>query len=717
MMPAKTTKFILAYPYRKYCFFMSLLKSKAQIILIIFSKKFLLFFIYISVFLSILPQEVYSGNKAGLSEEQIEILKKDIKELMQTDVLVTSVSKRPQLLHETASAVYVVTQEDIRRTGAVNIMEALRIVPGVQVSKINQNRYAISIRGFNRRLGSDKLLVLMDGRTVYSPSASGVFWIGQDTVLEDIDRIEVIRGPGASLWGSNAVAGVINIITKTSTETQDVLLSGGGGTEEKGFATLRYGGKIKDDFSYRVYGKYRDQDEGKTLGGSMPIDDKQMSQTGFRSDWQVTPSDNLTLQGDYYHLDAGLDFKSRFLSISEGSAPFKGEVNQKGLNFLSRWSRELDDSSSFQFQAYYDRLERKSELPFKNIVDQLDLDFQHNFLIGEKQNILWGLNYRFSYFNFEETNITRLPERGTNLFGFFIHDEITLIPNIWNVIIGSKFEHNEFSGFEVQPNVRTTWTPNSESTFWAAVSRATRIPSVSEETSSLNRIVIPGTPPLLIRERNDGRTDSEKLMAYEVGYRFKPNSQFNFDLTGYYFDYSNIIDSVTTGAVFLENSPAPPHLVLENFNDNVLEGEVYGLEMSLQWKPTENWKLSSSYTFSKVDLRPTDNSVVFPQAFNGEGDLDAEGEPKHLFHFRSYLNLPHNLEFDSSFYYVSRNSARNIPSYSRVDLRLGWKPIKKLELSLVGQNIFDESHQELNELLEVGTETERSFYVKATFNF
>ncbi len=716
-MPAKTTKFILAYPYRKYCFFMSLLKSKAQIILIIFSKKFLLFFIYISVFLSILPQEVYSGNKAGLSEEQIEILKKDIKELMQTDVLVTSVSKRPQLLHETASAVYVVTQEDIRRTGAVNIMEALRIVPGVQVSKINQNRYAISIRGFNRRLGSDKLLVLMDGRTVYSPSASGVFWIGQDTVLEDIDRIEVIRGPGASLWGSNAVAGVINIITKTSTETQDVLLSGGGGTEEKGFATLRYGGKIKDDFSYRVYGKYRDQDEGKTLGGSMPIDDKQMSQTGFRSDWQVTPSDNLTLQGDYYHLDAGLDFKSRFLSISEGSAPFKGEVNQKGLNFLSRWSRELDDSSSFQFQAYYDRLERKSELPFKNIVDQLDLDFQHNFLIGEKQNILWGLNYRFSYFNFEETNITRLPERGTNLFGFFIHDEITLIPNIWNVIIGSKFEHNEFSGFEVQPNVRTTWTPNSESTFWAAVSRATRIPSVSEETSSLNRIVIPGTPPLLIRERNDGRTDSEKLMAYEVGYRFKPNSQFNFDLTGYYFDYSNIIDSVTTGAVFLENSPAPPHLVLENFNDNVLEGEVYGLEMSLQWKPTENWKLSSSYTFSKVDLRPTDNSVVFPQAFNGEGDLDAEGEPKHLFHFRSYLNLPHNLEFDSSFYYVSRNSARNIPSYSRVDLRLGWKPIKKLELSLVGQNIFDESHQELNELLEVGTETERSFYVKATFNF
>ncbi len=717
MMRAKTTKFISAYPYRKYCFFMPFQRKNTKRFLIIFSKKFLLVFIYIFLFLSILPKDVDSKNNGGLSEEQIEILKKDIKELMQTNVLVTSVSKRPQLLHDTASAVYVVTQEDIRRTGAVNIMEALRIVPGVQVSKINQNRYAISIRGFNRRLGSDKLLVLMDGRTVYSPSASGVFWIGQDTVMEDIDRIEVIRGPGASLWGSNAVAGVINIITKSSPETQGGLISGGSGTEEKGFATLRYGGKIKDNFSYRIYGKYRERNEGKSLDGSRPIDDKQMSQAGFRSDWQVTPSDNLTLQGDYYRLDAGLDFKSRFLSISEGSAPFKGEVNQKGFNFLSRWSRELDDSSSFQFQAYYDRLERKSELPFNNIVDQFDLDFQHNFLIGEKQNILWGLNYRFSYFDFEETNITKLPKRGTNLFGFFIHDEITLIPNIWNIIIGSKFEHNEFSGFEVQPNIRTTWAPNSESTFWAAVSRATRIPSVVEETSFANRTLIPGSPPLLIRERNDGRTDSEKLMAYEVGYRFKPNSNFNFDIAGYYFDYSNIIDSVTTGAVFFESSPSPPHLVLENFNANVLEGEVYGLEMSLQWKPLDNWKLSSSYTFSKVDLRPTDNSVVFPQAFNGEGDLDAEGEPKHLFHFRSYLNLPHNLEFDSSIYYVSRNSARNIPSYSRVDLRLGWKPIKKLDLSLIGQNIFDESHQELTELLEVGTETERSFYFKATFNF
>lgn len=676
-------------------------------------------FIFTSFFLTVFAQIVHSKNKVGLSEEQLEILSKDIKALMQTDVVVTSVSKRPQLLHETASAVYVVTQEDIRRTGAVNIMEALRIVPGVQVSKINQNRYAISIRGFNRRLGSDKLLVLMDGRTVYSPSASGVFWIGQDTVLEDIDRIEVIRGPGASLWGSNAVAGVINIITKKSPETQGILLSGGSGTEENGFATLRYGGKIGKRFSYRVYGKYRDRDEGKKTDGTKAIDDKQMGQGGFRSDWQINKRDDLTLQGDYYNLDSGLDFTNRFVSLTAGSLPFQGGNIQKGANVLSRWTRKFEDSSSFQFQAYYDKLERRSTLPFANTVDQVDLDFQHNFLIGEKNNLIWGLNYRYASFDFKRTNILTFEDQGTHLFSFFFHDEFTIVPNRWSLILGSKFEYNQFSGFEVQPNIRTAWTPDSKNTIWAAVSRAVRTPSITEDRAIANLTLVPiaglgptPAPDLLIREKNDGRTESEELIAYELGYRFKPTPKLSFDITGYYFDYDNLIDNVNTGATFTEGTVS----VLETFNDNVLEGEVIGIEMSAQWKPTENWKLSSSYTFSKVDLRPTKN-LIFAQDFGGDGDLDAEGDPKHLVHLRSYLNLPHNLEFDSSFYYVSRNSARDIPSYSRVDLRLGWRPTKKLELSLVGQNVLDDSHLELTELLEVDTETERSFYFKATLNF
>ncbi len=680
------------------------------------SKERLSSFFAAALFFLFLPQNVFSEERKTLSKEQLQILQLSVKDLLQTDVIVTSPSKRPQLLHDTASAVFVVTQEDIRRTGAVNIMEALRIVPGVQVSKINQNRYAISIRGFNRRLGSDKLLVLIDNRTVYSPSASGVFWIGQDTVLEDIDRIEVIRGPGAALWGSNAVAGVINIITKDSRKTPGWMISGGLGTEERGFATVRYGFKWGEQNAFRMYGKYRSRDDGKKVDGSDSFDDKIMSQGGFRGDFQLNPRNNLTVQGDYYDLNAELDFKSRFISIAEGSGPFSGGTIQKGANFLSRWTHNLDDTSSIQAQFYYDRLERRSTLPFQNIVDQFDVDLQHNFNLGKRQTIVWGLNYRFSFFNFEETNVFRIPNKATNLVGLFFHDEISIIPEKWSIIVGAKFEYNEFSGFEFQPNIRTIASLSNRHTVWSAVSRAVRIPSITEELGFANRAVIPGAPPILLQESNDGRTDSEKLLSFEIGHRFKANPNLSFDTTAYLFKYEDLIET-TQQAEFFEATPAPPHLVIPFLNDNSLEGESYGVEFSAEWKIRGNWKVAGSYTFIETDLRPTKDGAFIPSSFNSEGDLDAEGEPKHHFNIRSYLNLPYNLEFDSTYYFTSKNDSRKVKAYSRLDLRLGWKANKNLEISLVGQNILDDQHSELNELLEADSETERSFYAKLKFNF
>ncbi len=673
-------------------------------------------FFIAALFALFFPDPALSAEKENLTKEQLEILQLSVKDLLQTDVVVTSPSKRPQLLHNTASAVFVVTQEDIRRTGAVNIMEALRIVPGVQVSKINQNRYAISIRGFNRRLGSDKLLVLIDNRTVYSPSASGVFWIGQDTVLEDIDRIEVIRGPGAALWGSNAVAGVINIITKDSRKTPGLMVSGGAGTEETGFATIRYGMNWGEQNAFRVYGKYRNRDGGKRVDGSDTFDSKQMSQGGFRGDFQLNPRNNLTVQGDYYDLNADLDFKNRFLSIAAGSGPFRGGTIQKGANFLSRWTHTLDDTSSIQAQVYYDRLERRSTLPFQNIVDQFDLDLQHNFKLGERQTLVWGFNYRAAFFNFEETQVIRVPKETTHLLGLFFHDEISIIPKKWSIIAGSKFEYNEFSGFEFQPNIRTIWTPNDRQTFWAAVSRAVRIPSITEELGVANRAVIPGTPPLLLQESNDGRTEAEELLAFEVGHRYKPHPDLSFDATAFLFKYSNLIELIIEDT-FFDGTASPPSLVLPFINDNSLEGESYGVELTATWNPRRNWKVSGSYSYSKTDLRPTKTGTFIPANFNSEGDLDVEGEPKHNFNIRSYLNLPYNLEFDSIYYFTSRNDSRNVKAYSRLDLRLGWKPRKNLEISLVGQNILDDQHSELNELLEADSETERSFYGKFVFKF
>jgi iron complex outermembrane recepter protein len=672
------------------------------------------------------PNPAFSDEKK-LSQEEEEILDgMSFIELMQTEVIVTSVSKRPEPLHKTASAIYVLTQEDIRRSGAVNIMEALRMVPGVLVSKLNQNRYAISIRGFNQRLGSDKLLVLMDGRSIYSPVQAGVFWIGQDTVLEDIERIEVIRGPGAALWGSNAVAGVINIITKSAGKTQGGLVAGGVGTEENGFGTVRYGGKLENGLNYRVYGKYRARDEGIAANGNDSFDSKQMGQGGFRTDWQINKQDQLTMQGDYYRLNSDLDFTSRFISLSAGSAPFQGTNVQEGANFLTRLQHTFDDASSYQLQVYYDRLKRKSGVPFDNVVDQLDIDFQHNFLFANVHNFSWGLNYRYTYFDLETTNIIQNNKDDSHLASLFLHDEIELIPEELSLILGSKFEYNVFTGLEIQPNARVAWNPHPNHTVWVAFSRAVRLPTISDENVMINRILIPapgifgtGNPTLFQQIPNTG-TKAEVLLAYELGYRVKASEKLSFDVTAYYFDYDNLLQfNNRAPSFFLPGPPAPTgfHDVLPVTNDNSVEGEIYGVEVSGQWQVLRNWRLSGSYTFAEIQLHAFPGAPIDPSVFNSQGDFEAEGEPNHIFNIRSYLNLPHNLELDTFYYYVSKNTSRSIPEYGRLDVRLGWQPMKNVDLSFVAQNLLDKSHPELNELLEVSSETQRSYYIKATLKF
>ena len=663
------------------------------------------------------------------AEEVDEFLEMDIRQLMQTEVTVTSVSKRPELVHKAASAIYVLTNEDIRRSGAVNIMEALRMVPGVLVSKLNQNRYAISIRGFNQRLGSSKLLVLIDGRSVYTPTDAGVFWIGQDTVLEDIERIEVIRGPGAALWGSNAVAGVINIITKSADKTQGSLIAGGIGTEEQGFATLRFGGKFENGMNYRVYGKYRDRDSGLDTNGNDAFDGKQIGQGGFRTDWKINEHDNLTMQGDYYRLNSDLDFTSRFVSLQAGSAPFQGTNAQSGHNFLSRWTHTLDDTSSYQLQMYYDHLKRKSGVPFDNVVDQFDIDFQHNFSFWGNHNFSWGLNYRYIDYGLETTSIIENNRETSHLASIFVHDEIELIPQEWSVILGAKLEYNSFTDFEIQPSIRTAWNPHQNHTVWASVSRAVRIPTVLDHNITINQTLIPspgifgtGNPTLIRQDPNTG-TNAEELIAYEIGYRAKINEKFNFDITGYYFDYDNLIASnFGTPAFFQPGPPFPTgfHDQLPVFNDNSLEGEVYGVELSGQWQVVRNWRLAASYTYVDTQLHAFPGSSV-----DSSQGFEAEKEPNHIFNIRSYLNLPHNLELDTFYYYVSDRDAatppvgnfQHIPAYGRLDVRLGWQPMKNVNLSFVAQNLLDKSHAELTELLEVSSETQRSYYLKVDLRF
>jgi len=647
----------------------------------------------------------------GFSAEMEDILEMDLHQLMQMDVVVTSVSKRPQKMHEAASAIYVVTQEDIRRTGATNIPEALRMVPGVLVSRVDQNSYAVSIRGFNRQFASNKLLVMIDGRKIVSPDTLGVRWQNQDTLMEDIDRIEVIRGPGSAIWGSNSVNGVINIITKTARETQGTLLAGGTGTEEKGFGSFRYGGKLGENFFYRVYAKYRDEDESKRTDGSDAFDASKFFQTGFRSDWQINSKDHLTFQGDYYTTDLEIDRISRTVSFTapQNISPFKSTSTNAGINLLGRWTRSLKKDSAIKLQVYYDHFKSDTELVKHSNHNHFEIDLQHDFGLIENHLLSWGANYRYTNIEVARDSFIRLANLETNLLGIFFQDEITLIPKTWSVILGSKFEHNDFTRLEIQPNLRTVWTPHQNHTLWAAVTRGVRIPGQSENGGTVNvggGIVGPGLASV-IRITGNQDIEAEELLAFEVGYRAKLRPDLSLDLATYLFKYDNLIELVV-GPSFLESVPIPPHVVTPLIFKNPNKGEAYGVELTAKWQPTESWWLSGSYSYHALDLRSSDPAVI---------STGFEGEPNHIFNVRSFLSLPHNLEFDSMLYYVSSFDAFNIDSYTRLDLRLGWKPTKTFELSLAGQNLIEQQHREHTDQVIFASETQRSFIAKATFRF
>lgn len=634
---------------------------------------------------------IWAGTQSDITHEQQKILEMDINQLLQVDVIVTSASKKPQKIHKTASAIFVITQEDIRRTGAVNIMEALRIAPGVQVAKVSQNTYAISVRGFNSRSGADKLLVLIDGRSIYSIGDQGVFWIGQDVMMEDLDRIEVIRGPGASLWGSNAVNGVINIITKNSAITQGNLLATGTGTEEKGFASYRYGNKLENGLTYRAYGKFRDRDDGVDGVGNKGFDEKQMGQLGFRADWQKNPKNHFTAQGDMYYLDSDVEFKSIFLDLSKRNQVVKTGLVQKGANFLTRWNRELEDNSNFKLQFYYDRVGRDAGSFVRNELQKADLEFQYNFSYENKHEISWGLNYQYQDYNYDGHVLLIETER-SNLAGMFVHDEIELTPDKWSLILGARIEHNDFSGLEFQPNIRTLWTPDSKHSYWGAISRAVKIPSARAQDAILNIFSFGGNS--ILQEQKAPDVDSEILWAYELGYKFKKDKSFSYDATVFVHDYNNLLTSFT-GTAFTQNGVT----ITPTQNVNHLKRTIYGVEVSGDWEVQDNWKLAGSYSYAHLNVRRHLK------------------EPEHRVAMRSYLNLPHDFQFDASYYFVSRYFSKNIPYYHRLDLRLGYKVSEQLDLSFVGQNLTNESHQELTEGLEQDTETQRGFYVKATVKF
>lgn len=608
---------------------------------------------------------------------------------------VTSVSRRSEKLTQVASAVFVITQDDIRRSGATSIPEALRMAPGVEVARIGTDKWAINIRGFNGRF-ADKLQVLMDGRSVYNPLFSGVQWELQDTLMEDIDRIEVIRGPGAAVWGANAVNGVINIITKKATDTQGALVSAGGGTFEHGFVGARYGGKINEDTAYRFYAKGFTRNQMKSPSGEPANDAWHSARGGFRLDHQ-RGIDLITVQGDIFY-----DAMGNALDKSQLSAPViqadAARGHNEGGNIRFRWDRTFSDQSAIMLQTYYDRVDYRLSNLTKFRTESFDVDFQHRFPLLNHHDVTWGANYRLYHNKVSDTELIALnPRQQTNqLISGFARDEITLIPERLRLTLGVRVDHNDFSGLEVQPNSRLMWTPNEKNSVWLAISRAVRTPSRAENDVRLNTRTleqIPGTStvlPFTVLAQLSGSSQftSEKLIAYELGYRRQLNTQASVDIATFFNDYSQLRD-LSFGALSL-HSGFPTYFLLPVGLNNKASGQTYGVEIAGDWRPLEQWRLQANYSFLHMHI---DSNSLFRQLDPTTGSAN-KVTPQHQVSLRSNYDLSDRLQFNLWLRYVSSIDLYRIPGYVTMDAKLAFKPTRNTELFLVGQNLLSQNHQE-----------------------
>jgi iron complex outermembrane receptor protein len=616
-----------------------------------------------------------------------------LEELM--DIQVTSVARHPESILQAPASVQVITRDEIRNSGATSIAEALRLADNLQVAQKNSHDWGISARGFNAAL-ANKLLVMIDGRTVYTPLFSGVFWNDQDYPLEDIERIEVISGPGGTLWGANAVNGVINIITRSAADTQGVYAEAGGGNQLKSLAGARYGGSFGSDASFRIYGKYFDRDDEVYPTGKSAGDGWHQAQTGFRIDSTASARDMLSLHGDFYQGHAGIDTG--------------GAAQTAGGNVLGRWTRTMSEESDLNLQAYYDRTHLIDPIPqavlngvalapaglLHDDLTTYDIDLQHRFALGGRNRFVWGLGYRYTHDAVENApGLGFLPTTlNQSLFSAFLQDEI-VITSAWSLILGSKIEHNDYTGFEYEPNIRVRWSFAQDQSLWSAISRAARTPS------RIDRDLAEPAPPYLTILKGGADYGSEYVTAYEVGYKARISPGSTGSVSVFRNDYRDVRSTSFT-----------PGTIIPIFFANNLAGHTEGAEVSADGQLLERWSLHVGYEYLHESLH------VRPGQFDLNNARNETADPKHQFSVRSSLDLPARLHWDAGVRWVDAlvvNSgpvARDVPAYFELDTRIGWALSGSLEVSVTGQNLLHDHHPEYGFPSPARVEIERSVYGK-----
>jgi iron complex outermembrane recepter protein len=646
------------------------------------------------------------------------------------NIKVTSVSKRETTLFDAPAAITVLKQDDLERLGATSVAEALRAVPGMDVARVNSSVWAVTARGFNSQY-ANKLLVLVDGRSVYTPTFGGVYWDLIDPVLEDLDRIEVIRGPGASLWGANAVNGVINITSKSARETQGGLISTTFGTELQPLVNARYGGQITSNLYYRVYGSYSRRPGFDDRNGPSMDDDWDLGRGGFRLDWEPSQENHVSLSGEYFQGNFG-EQVSKTAAVPPTNALLDVDVNNRGGNLVGSWTHTFSEASEFTLQLYYDGYDHHNPYGGGALTvgpaffsgnaiterrDTGDLDFHHRFAWGTRQEITWGLGFRYTRDDLRSNGSEIIPNpesEDDHLYSGFVQDELTLVADHLFLTAGTKLEHNDFTGWEVQPSARLLWKPGEQHAVWGSISRAVRTPSRVERDIQANLLSFPLPPtgtPAQVSLLGNPELDSETVIAYEVGYRFEPMSRLSFDVAAFYNDYDLIASRPSPNSVF-ETNPPPAHVLVNPYQyHNGFHGHTHGAEISSQWKPTDWLRLSGSYSWLEVSA----DSATGPRS-----------TPQQQCNIGAAVNLTHGFELDGVLYYVDRLFTSSgtapmdvrIPAYFRLDLGITWRLNDRLEVSVWGQNLLDPGHPEFGSFKTSNiAEIPRSVCGKITWRF
>ena len=604
-----------------------------------------------------------------------------IEELSQIDV--TSVSRRAEKLSETAAAISVIRSEELRRSGVTSLAEAMRLGTAVDVVRVNPNTWAVTSRGFQIST-ANKLLVLVDGRTVYSPLFSGTFWEVQEMVFDDVDRIESVRGPGGALWGANAVNGVVNVITKPASRTHGGYSMLTSGSDEHAIVSGRYGARMGQAGDYRVYGKFRQRNAGiNSVTGSDDGNGLLMGHGGFRLDSEESRASRWSLQGDIYRGAVGL------VARPDGDLA--------GGNLTGRYARRFSTTSELTAEAYYDRTWRKIPQQFEEIRDSVGVHAQQRLLVAGRHDLVFGGDARISHgrdegvagFFFE-------PEERTNqIYGGFVQDEFAVQPSRLYLIVGAKFEGNDYTGLEVQPTVRVRWMRTSDQVLWGAVSRAVRLPTRFDTDL---RIVNPVTRQVLISGSED--FDAETVVAYEAGYRIRPHARLALDVAA----FANRYDDLRSQE--LPSAPGQPVTLR-----NMLNAVTSGVEIAATVQPIGRWRIHGSYSYLYEDFSVDEGST---DPFDGMFEAN---DPSHMFALRSYLDLPAGFMLDGMFRSIASRPNPRVPAYSELDLRLGWMLRPGWELSLGGQNLLHDRHTEFASPGAPQYDFERGAYLRSIWRF